>query len=358
MDPNPQTKTSAANAITTLRSTFHTSTQALKTLVTYIRHLEELVLEELGREEFERRLGKLILRDQCDEESLFIPEDTLISRKRRGSSSTEMGSEMRKKVRADSAVSDLGRSIFDGGGRGCSEETDVSPKSARKTPVPWDLPAVEPQQTTATKNVKQTARRPIIAPRSRPPRGSHSALLPNKQPSSNFHSGIQSTLLPNLHPSSDHHSGSSSPSARRSSMSTVHSSTKQSSPASSRRDSVQSEKAASKQPHSDSLISSIRNTPLPGPNSSNSAKPFTAHAFPEKPVVPSAPASSSSIKQPPSLKSKSSSSSSSDRTAPSSRQGLSLGNKSMSGSSRPALSSEQQQQQQQPLSLTRRASKK
>lgn len=64
MNPNPQPKTSAAKAITTLRSVFHTSTLALKTLETYIRHLENLLLEELGREEFERRLGKLILRDQ------------------------------------------------------------------------------------------------------------------------------------------------------------------------------------------------------------------------------------------------------------------------------------------------------
>ncbi|KAG9954548.1 hypothetical protein KCU85_g24, partial [Aureobasidium melanogenum] len=290
MDPNPHPKTSAANAITTLRSDFHTSTLALKILETYIRHLENLLLEELGSEEFERRLERLILRDQRDEESLFIPEDTLISRKRIGSSSTDMGSELKKKVRVDSAVSDLGRGIFDGGGRGCSGSSGFSPKSARKTPVPWELPAVEAQQATATKNVKQTPRRPIIAPRSRPPRGAQPAMLPNKQPSSNFHSGIQSALLPNLHHLSDFNSGSSSPSARRSSMSTVQSATKQSSPASSRRDSVQSEQAASKQSHSDSP-SSIRNTPLPGPNSSNSARPFTTHAFPKNPIVPSAPAS-------------------------------------------------------------------
>ncbi|KEQ58557.1 uncharacterized protein M437DRAFT_88523 [Aureobasidium melanogenum CBS 110374] len=359
MDPDPHSKLSATNAIATLRSNFRTSTQALKTLEQYLRHLENLLLEELGREEFERRLECLILRDQRDGESLFIPEDTLISRKRRGSSSTEMGSEMKKKVRVDSAVSDLGRSIFDGGGRLHSDSPDLSPKSARNTPVPWELPAVDAQQTrTTTTAVKQTARHPIVAPRSRPPRGSQSVMLPNKQPSSNFHSGSQSTLLLNLHPSPDFNSGSSSPLKRGSSMSTVYSTTKQSSPASSRRDSVQSDKAASKQSHSGSL-SSIRNSPLPGPKSSNSARHSTAHALPKRPVVPSAPGSSSSIKQPPSLKSKSSSSSSSDRSALSSRQGLSLANKSTFGSSRLALSSEQQQQQ--PLSLTRkpwRASKK
>ncbi|KAH0338728.1 hypothetical protein KCU81_g7500, partial [Aureobasidium melanogenum] len=213
MDPDPHSKLSATNAIATLRSNFRTSTQALKTLEQYLRHLENLLLEELGREEFERRLECLILRDQRDGESLFIPEDTLISRKRRGSSSTEMGSEMKKKVRVDSAVSDLGRSIFDGGGRLHSDSPDLSPKSARNTPVPWELPAVDAQQTrTTTTAVKQTARHPIVAPRSRPPRGSQSVMLPNKQPSSNFHSGSQSTLLLNLHPSPDFNSGSIFPS--------------------------------------------------------------------------------------------------------------------------------------------------
>ncbi|KAH0368851.1 hypothetical protein KCU65_g3674, partial [Aureobasidium melanogenum] len=123
MDPQPYTKNSATKALTTLRSTFHTSTLALRHLETYIHHLEDLLLEELGREEFERRLECLILRDQRNEESLFIPDDNLYTRKRRGSESVEVGSEMKmKKQRADSAVEGLGRK--------CSQDVSLGGVSA------------------------------------------------------------------------------------------------------------------------------------------------------------------------------------------------------------------------------------
>ncbi|KAG9678367.1 hypothetical protein KCU99_g1297, partial [Aureobasidium melanogenum] len=343
MGPEPQTKTEAANAITTLRSSFHSSAEAISNLEQYIHHLENLLLEELGREEFSRRLENLILRDQRNEESLFIPDDDSICRKR-GSSSTEVGSSQ-KKIRSDSLVSSLtgvsglGRSILEGAKVLHSDSPDVSPKTARKASV-LEVPATDAQQKPTT--VKQMARRPIIAPRLKPHRGSQSAMLPNKQPSSNFHSGSQSALLPNVRPSSNIPSASSFSLERRSSISAAPPSATHISSTSSRRDSVQSE-TASKQSRSGS-VSSIHNTPsVSGPNFSNSARPTTmTHALPNKPVFPSAHASTSSTK------------------GSSSRQGLSLTNKPGSGSSKPAPSLEKQQQQQ-PLSLTRkpwRAAKK
>ncbi|KAG9566032.1 hypothetical protein KCU77_g16966, partial [Aureobasidium melanogenum] len=177
MGPQPQTKTEAANAITILRSSFHSSAEAVSKLEQYIRHLEELLLEELGREEFERRLEHLILRDQRNEESLFIPDDNPICRKR-GSSSTEVVPSP-KKARSDSLVSSLsgasglGRSILEGGRRLHSDSPDVSPKTSRKTSV-LEVPVMDAQQKPTT--VKQMARRPIVAPRSRPSRGSQSAM--------------------------------------------------------------------------------------------------------------------------------------------------------------------------------------
>ncbi|KAG9654852.1 hypothetical protein KCU64_g6937, partial [Aureobasidium melanogenum] len=363
MGLEPQTKTEAANAITVLRSSFHSSAEAVSKLEQYIHHLEELLLEELGREEFERRLEHLILRDQRNEESLFIPNENPICRKR-GSSSTEVGSSP-KKARSDSLVSSLsgasglGRSILEGGRRLHSDSPEVSPKTSRKTSV-LEVPPMDAQQKPTT--VKQMARRPIIAPRSRTSRGSQSAMLPNKQPSSNFHSGSQSAVLPNIHPSSNLDGGLNSPLEIKSSVTAAPPSATHISSTSSRRDSVQSE-TASKQSRSDSVSSSsIRNNPpLPGPNSSQSvSKPITmTHALPNKPVFASAHAStSSSSTQRPSSLSNKTPSLSSDQPLPlsSSSKLLSLTNKSASGSSRPAPSSEQQ-----PLSLTRkpwRASKK
>ncbi|KAG9901433.1 hypothetical protein KCU98_g9146, partial [Aureobasidium melanogenum] len=196
MGTEPQTKPEAANAITILRSSFHSSTEAVSKLEQYIRHLEELLLEELGREEFERRLEHLVLRDQRNGESLFIPDDHSMCRKR-GSSSTEIGSSP-KKARADSLVSSLssasglGRSILEGGRRLHSDSPDVSPKTSRKISV-LGYAVTNPQQATTT-TVKQMARRPILVPRLKAHRGSQSAMLPNKQPSSNFHSASQSVL--------------------------------------------------------------------------------------------------------------------------------------------------------------------
>ncbi|KAG9745167.1 hypothetical protein KCU73_g7945, partial [Aureobasidium melanogenum] len=362
MGPEPQTKTEAANAITILRSSFHSSAKAISNLEQYIHHLEELLLEELGREEFSRRLEDLILRDQRNEESLFIPDDNSMCRKR-GSSSTEVGSSL-KKVRSDSLISSLsdvsglGRSILEGGRVLHSDSPDVSPKTARKASV-LEVPAMDAQQKPTT--VKQMARRPIIAPRLKAHRGSQSAMLPNKQPSSNFYSGYQSALLPNIHPSSIPHSGSSPSLARRSDVTAANPQQAQPSSTASRRDSVQS-KTASKQSRSGSgSVSSIRNTPpLPTPNSSNSARP--THVLPNKPVFPSTQPFTSSTKGSSSLSNKTSSSSSDLPLSSSSstRQGLPLTNKSGSGLSKPAPSSEMQQQQQ-PLSLTRkpwRAAKK
>ncbi|KAH0388166.1 hypothetical protein KCU92_g1111, partial [Aureobasidium melanogenum] len=338
MGPEPQTKTEAANAITILRSSFHSSAEAISNLEQYIHHLEELLLEELGREEFSRRLEDLILRDQRNEESLFIPDDNSMCRKR-GSSSTEVGSSL-KKVRSDSLVSSLsdvsglGRSILEGGRVLHSDSSDVSPKTARKASV-LEVPAMDAQQKPMT--VKQMARRPIIAPRLKTHRGSQPAMLPNKQPSSNFYSGSQSALLPNVRPSSNSHSGSSPSLARRPDVTVASPQQAQPSSTSSRRDSVQSE-TASKQSRSGS-VSSIHNTPsVSGPNFSNSVRPTTmTHALPNKPVFPSAHASTSSTK------------------GSSSRQGLSLTNKPKYGSSKPAPALEKQQQQQPPLSLTRKS---
>ncbi|KAG9655661.1 hypothetical protein KCU95_g4263, partial [Aureobasidium melanogenum] len=207
MGTEPQTKTEAANAIAILRSSFHSSTEAVSKLEQYIRHLEELLLEELGREEFERRLEHLILRDQRNEESLFIPDDHSMCRKR-GSSSTEIGSSP-KRARLDSltsslsSASGLGRSILEGGRRLHSDSPDVSRNTSCKTSV-LEYAAMDAQQATTT-TVKQMARRPIIAPRLKAHRASQSAMLPNKQPSSNFHSASQSVLLPNRHPSPNDH---------------------------------------------------------------------------------------------------------------------------------------------------------
>ncbi|KAH0344954.1 hypothetical protein KCU83_g8064, partial [Aureobasidium melanogenum] len=362
MGLEPQTKTEAANAITILRSSFHSSAEAVSKLEQYIHHLEELLLEELGREEFERRLEHLILRNQRNEESLFIPDDNPVCRKR-GSSSTEVVPSP-KKARSDSLVSSLsgasglGRSILEGGRRLHNDSPEVSPQTSRKTSV-LEVPAMDAQQKPTT--VKQMAQRPIVAPRSRPSHGSQSAMLPNKQPSSNFHSGSQSVLLPNIHPSSNYHSGLNSPLEIRSSVTAAPPFATHISSTSSRRDSVQSE-TASKQSRSDSVSSSsIRNNPpLPGPNSSQSvSKPTTmTHALPNKPVFASAHTSTSSSTQRPSSLSNKTPSLSSDQplSLSSSSKLLSLTNKSASGSSRPAPSSEQQ-----PLSLTRkpwRASKK
>ncbi|KAG9840375.1 hypothetical protein KCU98_g3176, partial [Aureobasidium melanogenum] len=365
MGPEPQSKTEATDAITILRSSFHSSTEAVSKLEQYIRHLEELLLEELGREEFEHRLENLILRDERDEESLFIPDDNPIRRKR-GSSSTEVGSSP-KKVRSESLVSSLsatsglGRSILEGGRHLHSDSPDVSPKTSRKTSV-LELPAMDTQQKPTT--VKQMARRPIIAPRLKIHRGSQSAMLPNKQPSSNFHSGYQSALLPDMHPSSNIHSGSNPPLEKRSDIPSAHLQLVQPSPTSSRRDSVRSE-PASKQSRSGSMSSSsIRNTPpLPGSISSNSARPTMTHALSKKPVFPSAHASTYSTRGSSSLSNKTSTPSNQPLSLSSSSKVLSLTNKSTSGSSRPAppLEKQQQQQQQQPLSLMRkpwRAAKK
>ncbi|KAG9840631.1 hypothetical protein KCU68_g8998, partial [Aureobasidium melanogenum] len=374
MGTEPQTKPEAANAITILRSSFHSSTEAVSKLEQYIRHLEELLLEELGREEFERRLEHLVLRDQRNGESLFIPDDHSMCRKR-GSSSTEIGSSP-KKARADSLVSSLssasglGRSILEGGRRLHSDSPDVSPKTSRKISV-LGYAVTNPQQATTT-TVKQMARRPILVPRLKAHRGSQSAMLPNKQPSSNFHSASQSVLLPNIHPSPNDHSRSNSSLETRSDVPSASPQPVQPCSASSRtRDSVQSYKA-SKQPRSGSgSTSSIRNIPLvSGPDSANSARPTAAmkHALPNKPVFPSSSSthsftSSSSTKGSSSLSNKTSPSSSDQplSSASSTRQALSLANNPTSGSSRPSPSLLQQQQQQQPLSLTRkpwRAAKK
>jgi hypothetical protein len=182
-------KSRAANAFEVLAAGVDSSTDALATLKQYIKHLEELLLVELGRDEFTCRLETIRRRD---EESLFIPEYNSGSRKR-DSTSTESGSSP-KKARSDSSasslsvVSGLGRSLFD---KARSEQSDssapeLSPKTTRKSPVS-EPPMVERQQAT----VQQMALRSVYPiPQSR--RGSQAAMLPNTQPSSNFHSGTSS----------------------------------------------------------------------------------------------------------------------------------------------------------------------
>lgn len=338
MGLEPQTKAEAANAITVLRSNFHSSTEAVSELERYIRHLEELLLEELGREEFERRLECLILRDQRKEESLFIPEDNSVSRKR-GSSITESGSSS-KKARSNSLASSLsiasglGRSILENGRRVHSNSPDLCPRTSRKTSV-LEQPAVDHQQTPKDKQITQCP----IGPRPPPRRGGQSALLPNKQPSSNFHSRSSSALVrrsstPTASPLAPHASPS---------------------PASARRDSVQSG-TSSTQPRSVS-VSSTRRTPiLPGPNTQKSAskRPIIPPRLPKKPAFPSDQCSTSLIK--PSASSNGAPISSGQPLSSPSKP-FSLPNKPASGSSRPAPSLDQQQ----PLSLKRkpwRASKK
>jgi hypothetical protein len=92
MTLEPRRKSKAAKAFEILHAGLDSSTEALATLRQYIKHLEELLLVELGRDEFTQRLQSLQRRD---EESLFIPEDNTIIRKR-GSTSTESGSSPKK----------------------------------------------------------------------------------------------------------------------------------------------------------------------------------------------------------------------------------------------------------------------
>lgn len=171
MSSKPQTKTEAADAITALRSSFDSGTEAVSKLDRYIRHLEELLLEELGRQEFEKRLESLVLRDQRNEESLFVSDDNSNSvPRKRGSSSKETGPSPKKKSRSNSQISSLGitsglgRSIFDKSRPSHDDSPDVSPRTSRK-PSASEQPIVDCQQaTTETK----LAQRTIIHPRPAP----------------------------------------------------------------------------------------------------------------------------------------------------------------------------------------------
>lgn len=337
MNSELPTKAEAANAIGVLRAGFHSSTEAVRKVEQYIRHLEELLLEELGQEGFKRRLECLVLRDQRREESLFIAEDSSVPRKR-GSSITESGS-LPKKARSELSVSSLnitpglGRSILENGrrrGKHC-DWPNVSPKTSVS-----EYTSANPRQTT-TNETPVRLRGPSR-------RGGQSALLPNKQPSSNFHSGPGSTLT----------SESSTPTASPLAAHTC------SPPLSARKDSVQSG-TSSKQPRRSNSVASTRNTPLfQGPTSSTLASKRPIIIPPrlrKKPVLPS-DKPSTSLATPSASSDGASPSPVSDRPSSSSSKSFSLPDKSGSGSSRPLALLEQQQQ---PLSLTRkpwRASKK
>ncbi|KAK6005365.1 hypothetical protein QM012_008144 [Aureobasidium pullulans] len=362
MGPEPQTKTEATTVISTLRSNFQSSAEAIARLEKYIDHLEELLLEKLGRQEFERRLEGLVFRDQRREESLFIPDDTSMVSRKRGSSSIDSGSSP-KKFRSESLTSSslsntsgLGRSILDNRRSLHGNSPDVSPKTSRKTSI-LQLSTVETEQAISTEQ-RQMVQHPVL-PRPPPPpprRVSHSAMLPNIHPSSNFHSrsGRSRSSTPTAPPYSATHTSSS-----------VSSSSPLSSSA--RRDSVHSDKP-SKQSRSSSISSSSTpKTPsLTRINLTNPVSTSKRHIvpprLPKNSVVPVAQTSTPLTNKPSSHGDKTSTlSSSSEHLAPSvsASRPFALPNKPGFGSDRAVLLLDHQQQQ--PLSLTRkpwRASKK
>lgn len=195
MGPESRHNSNASDAFQILHTSIHSNTEAPATLQQYISHLEELLLAELGAEEFTRRLGSLQIRDA---ESLFIPDHSANSRKRSISTSTENGSSP-KKARSDSSASSLSVSSHLGkiakSTQSNSSTSDTSPRTSRKSSVSA-LSVADDQQTIAQRISLRS-----LHPRPQSRRGSQSVMLPNVQPSSNFHSRASFTLTTN--PSQD-----------------------------------------------------------------------------------------------------------------------------------------------------------